>query len=237
VSGNDVSLTWTPGTHGPVTGQQLVGVDNGNTSTCTGVTYSLISTLSATATTTTDTGRGSSANGHYYCYAVVSTSGTATAPSSWTAQTAAAAVRVGFYMTSITIGTSGGTINQNDTVAIAFNQQPNLPSVSRVCVFASSRTIIVGDTSSTCSSVNDSYTVGKLVSSTSLTNNNNYGASISRTGNTLTVRITANATTATTESGTPSWTFTPAAITSATGSAALCTASASNCLPSPSGKF
>ncbi|HEX7083626.1 MAG TPA: hypothetical protein VF186_05895 [Gaiellaceae bacterium] len=232
VSGANVTLTWTPGAHGPITGQQLLGADNGNSSSCSSPTYGTIgSTLSATATSTTDTGRGSSANGHWFCYAMRSVTA-----SSWTAQTAAAPVRIGFFMTGIAIGASGGTVDNNDTVAITFNQQPSTPTVSRVCVFASAKTLILGDTSSTCSSTGDSYTVGKLVTTGSVTNDNNYGATISRSGNTLTVTISGNNTPATSV-GSGTWTFTPAALTSAAGSAALCTSSGSNCLPTPTGNF
>jgi hypothetical protein len=232
VNGANVTLTWTPGTHGPITGQQLLGADNGNSSTCSNPSYSTIgSTLSATATSTTDTGRGSSANGHWFCYAMRSVTA-----SSWSAQTAASPVRIGFFMTGISIGSSGGTINKNDTVAITFNQQPNTPSVSRVCVFASAKTIILGDTSSSCSSTGDSYTVGKLVTTGTVTHNNNYSAGVSRSGNTLTVTISSNASTATTV-GSGSWTFTPGSLTSSSGSASVCTSSGSNCLPTPSGNF
>src|ERR1700690_3378569 len=60
--GYDMSLAWTVGTHGPVTGQQLYGVDNGTTSlssNCTGAAYSLLTTLASASTAAyTDSSRG-----------------------------------------------------------------------------------------------------------------------------------------------------------------------------------
>ena len=49
-SGYDVGFTWTPGTQGPVTGQQLWGFDHTTTANCTGVTYSSLATLASAAT-------------------------------------------------------------------------------------------------------------------------------------------------------------------------------------------
>src|SRR5262249_15237303 len=83
-SGDDLKLNWTAGTHGPVTGQQVWGVNNTTSNNCTGAAYaSLSGALTATATTYTHTNAGSTANGNWYCYEVISTSATA-----WTATTA-----------------------------------------------------------------------------------------------------------------------------------------------------
>jgi hypothetical protein len=49
-SGYDASLTWTPGTHGPVTGQSLYWLDNGATSTCPASGYSLLATMANAST-------------------------------------------------------------------------------------------------------------------------------------------------------------------------------------------
>src|SRR5215470_3769824 len=65
-SGYDIKLAWTAGTHGPVTGQQIQGVNNTTSSNCTGAAYALLTggTLSATATTFTHTNVGSTINGN-----------------------------------------------------------------------------------------------------------------------------------------------------------------------------
>jgi hypothetical protein len=49
-SGTDGSLTWTPGTHGPVTGQQLYALDNGSSSSCPANGYTLNHTMAAAST-------------------------------------------------------------------------------------------------------------------------------------------------------------------------------------------
>ena len=87
-----MALAWTPGTHGPVTGQQLFGVDNTTSSNCTGAAYGLLATMaSATTAAYTDASRGSLAtDGHWFCYELVSTSGTV-----WTAATPLAAMMAG----------------------------------------------------------------------------------------------------------------------------------------------
>jgi hypothetical protein len=49
-SGSDAQLAWTPGTHGPVTGEQLYSLDNGPSSTCPASGYSLVATMPAAGT-------------------------------------------------------------------------------------------------------------------------------------------------------------------------------------------
>jgi len=136
-SGYDIGLTWTPGTHGPVTGQQLYGVDNGNTSSCTGVTYSAIgSAMSAATATYTDTNRGTTTNnGNWFCYQLVSTSAT-----SWTAS-AVKSVQLGLVAKSIawtdaSAPLTPGTLTNGDKLTITFNQQTNLAASGTITVCA-----------------------------------------------------------------------------------------------------
>ena len=133
-SGYTMGLTWVPGTHGPVTGQQLYGVDNANTSSCTGVTYAAIgSAMTASAATYTDTSRGTAANnGDWFCYQLVSTSAT-----SWTASTVQP-VQLGLVATSIlwTNVTTPGTLTNGDQLTITFNQQTNLAASGTISVCA-----------------------------------------------------------------------------------------------------
>lgn len=50
-SGYDAQLGWTPGTHGPVTGEQLYGLDNGASASCPATGYSLLATMPSADTT------------------------------------------------------------------------------------------------------------------------------------------------------------------------------------------
>lgn len=49
-SGYDGQLAWTPGTHGPVTGQQLYSLDNGSSSSCPASGYSLAANMASAST-------------------------------------------------------------------------------------------------------------------------------------------------------------------------------------------
>jgi hypothetical protein len=174
VSGNNVDLTWTPGTHGPVTGQQLYGVDNGANSSCTGAAYTLLATLASATTSTYTDGRGTSSNGgNWFCYKLVSTSATV-----WTGETALSAVQLGLASTSLSSSNAGtrcsfspvpatGQVDCNDTISITFNQKPLLPSSPiAVCVWASG-SIVIGDSSPTsCVSSTATSSVGTLTGAT-----------------------------------------------------------------------
>jgi hypothetical protein len=174
VSGNNVSLTWTPGTHGPVTGQQLYGVDNGTNSNCTGAAYALLATLASATTSTYTDGRGTSSNGgNWFCYKLVSTSATV-----WTGETALSAVQLGLAATALSSANGGahcslspaptsGKVDCNDTLSITFNQKPLLPAGPiAVCVW-SSGSIVIGDSSPTsCVSSAATSTVGVLTGGT-----------------------------------------------------------------------
>lgn len=160
-SGYDVALTWTPGTHGPVTGQQLNGVNNGTNSNCTGAAYAPLATLGAAIATFTDSTSGSAAsNGNWFCYQLVSKSATV-----WTAQ-AAQALQLGLVATGLTIANAGtnNTINANDTITIGFNQRTNLAAsgTTKICVFTTGR-ITLGDTAAGNScATGDGFTVGQI---------------------------------------------------------------------------
>src|SRR6478672_6760577 len=151
-SGYDAVLNWAPGTHGPVTGQQLYGVNNLTNSNCTGAAYATIgSALTTAATTTTDASRGTAANnGNWFCYQMVSTSATV-----WTAQMSTA-MQLGLVANGVSTANAAakctgapnvaaGTIDCNDKITITFNQKPIVPTGSiQVCVFAPG-TIMLGN--------------------------------------------------------------------------------------------
>ena len=182
-SGYDIGLTWTPGTHGPVTGQQLYGVDNGNTSSCTGVTYSAIgSAMSAATATYADANRGTTTNnGNWFCYQLVSTSAT-----SWTAS-AVKSVQLGLVAKSIawtdaSAPLTPGTLTNGDKLTMTFNQQTTLPASGtlKICAFKGTGTagvIYVGDSTagSTCKPA-DTFTIGEITGM-ALGTNRTFGSS------------------------------------------------------------
>jgi hypothetical protein len=230
-----MTVNWTPTTTGPITGQQMYGVDNGTNSSCTGASYALLATLAgATTTSYSDTTNGSSTtNGHWYCYEVMSTSTTAT---NWTTPYALPAVQLGLVPTSATIaGNNSGAVNSGDTIKLTFNQPPASPGTVRVCTFTT-KVVLIGDTrSGGCGSSSDTYSIAKLSTGSTISNNRTFNATSAVAGNTLTLTIGTGA--GATVSTSASWTFalqtTGQTIVSAatTRQAALCT-TASTCTPS-----
>ncbi len=244
-AGYDMGLAWTPGTHGPVTGQQLFGVDNGTNSNCTGAAYVLISTLTNAATAAyTDASRGTLANdGNWFCYQLVSTSAT-----SWTAPLALSAVQLGLVTTAVQI-TNVGTANRiekNDTIKLTFNQRTNLGTGNiKVCVF-SPGTIVLGDTNNgnNCGTAADGFTVGKLtLAGATIPGALNFNAStvaLSATAPwTMTITLAGtNSTTAMT--GTPTWTLNGSSSIlsfATTHQATMCSTATTTCRPTTTTNF
>lgn len=248
-SGNNVSLTWTPGTNGPVTGQQLYGVDNGTNSSCTGAAYSLLATLASAATSTYTDNRGTPANGgNWFCYKLVSTSATV-----WTGETALAALQLGLAATALSSANAGsrctpspvpatGKIDCNDRISITFNQKPLLPSSPiAVCVWASG-SIVIGDSSVTpCVLSSAAYSVGVLNGAT-------IGANAAYRSSTFTLStsppwimtITLGGRNASPPSVSGSFTLTPASTVKSAATvnqATICTTAASTCRPSAASGF
>jgi len=247
-SGYDMVLGWTPGTHGPVTGQQLFGVDNTTNSNCTGAAYALLATMASASTATyTDASRGNAGNnGNWFCYELVSTSATV-----WTAQTALPAVQLGLVangLSTANVGTAG-TINSNDTITVTFNQKPILPTGNvKVCVVAPS-TIVIGDTTATGNgsancAAGDAFNVGKIaLTGATIGTTVKYATStytLSATAPwTMVLTLAASGTTSTV-TGTPTWKFTPASSilsTITTHQATICTAATANCQPTATTNF
>jgi hypothetical protein len=248
-SGYDVGFMWTPGTHGPVTGQQLWGVDNTTNSNCTGVTYSSLATLaSATTAADTDANRGSgSANGDWYCYELVSTSA-----SSWTAPLALPPLQIGLAATGLVItnGATSGSIANNDTITITFNQKTTLVqgATVKVCGWAGTPTsgsIVIGDTVGNCTASGDASSIGKITNIAVGTTRTYLMSTISAVSTlapwTVTVKIAGSSGTST-ESGTAK--FTPSATGTApvksaatTDQATACVAATTNCQPTTTSGF
>jgi hypothetical protein len=244
-SGYDMSLAWTAGTHGPVTGQQLNGVDNGTNSNCTGAAYSLITgSLTATATSYTDASRGTSgSNGDWYCYQLISTSATV-----WTAPLALSAVQLGLVATGVAITNAGtaNTIEKNDTIKLTFNQQTNLTTASiKVCPFTTG-VILIGDTSAgaNCGAATDAYTIAKLtLSGSTITANLNFRSSTVALSSSApwTATITLAGTNSTAAmTGSPTWTLTGSSSVlsnATTHQATLCSAASTTCQPTTTTNF
>lgn len=246
-SGYDMSLAWTPGTHGPVTGEKLYGVDNGTNSNCTGAAYSLLATMAAANTAAyTDSNRATTAptvNGNYYCYELMSTSATV-----WTAPLALPAVQVGLAATNVSLANGTGTagkLEKGDKITLTFNQRTTITTANmKVCAY-SAGVILLGDTANGggCGTASDGYNVGKLTLTGSSIGSIPFGNSTVavRTTAPFTVTITlAGSNNTSTMTGTPSWTFTGSASTlsnATTHQAALCTSTATTCQPSTSTNF
>jgi hypothetical protein len=245
-TGYDIALAWTPGTHGPVTGQQLFGVDNGTSSNCTGAAISLLTNLASASTATyTDASRGTLANdGDWFCYQLVSTSAT-----SWTAPLALSAVQLGLVTTGVQI-TNVGTANRiqkNDTIKLTFNQRTNLGTGNiKVCVYATG-VILLGDTSSgggCAASPPSTYTVGKLtVAGATIPSALNFTASTVALSSSApwTMTITLAGTNSTADmTGTPTWTLngSPSILSFATThQATMCSAATTTCRPTTTTNF
>lgn len=231
VRGYGASLAWTPGTAGPVTGQQLWGADGGTGGSASCGSYGSLVTMASATTASYNYAGSSTYNGHWYCYRMVSTSATA-----WTASASFTPLRVGLFPTgTAALSNTGtaGTLTNGDKVTVTFNQNINAPTGTRVCAFSGasgSGVLLLGD--STCSTTSDSYTLGKITGLTiGGSGHTLLTATSSRTSATLTVTITQ---TGPTVSGTGTFTASTS-ITSSTGSAAAC--QSSNCQVSTSGGF
>jgi hypothetical protein len=246
VSGNDVSLGWTAGNHG-VAGQRLLGVDNGTTNNCTGVTYAGVANMAAATTTSythANVGSGS-ANGHYYCYQLVSTStalSSLSSPTGWTAAATVGPMRVGLVATSVALANhgTGNRVDRNDTITITFNQPTNVSGTSiKVCAVTGSNTIYLGDGASSCGS-GDTYSIGKLTGKTISATRTFTGTTLAGAGtSTLTITLPTGSGSNANLSGTGAWTFTPAATvkSSATTDQATICSTGSACLPTTSSTF
>ena len=243
-TGYDMALAWTAGTHGPVTGQTLSGVDNGTNSNCTGAAYSSITTLSAATASYTDSSRGSlGTDGDWECYELVSTSATA-----WTATLLLPAVQLGLVATAVSIGNGGGTANliqQNDTITITFNQQTNLTTANvKVCAF-STGAVLIGDqkAGNNCgTAAADGYSLARLdLTSGTMGSARFVNSTVALSSSapwTATITLSSGGTA--TVTGTPAWKLTGSGsvLSNATlHQAALCSAASTTCQPTTATSF
>ena len=237
--GYDMSFAWTVGTHGPVTGQQLWGVNNGTNSNCTGAAYANLATMASASTATyTDANRATLAtDGNWWCFELVSTSATV-----WTAPFILPATQIGLVTNAVVI-TNHATalsIRATDTIQLTFNQRTNLTAANvRVCVFSAQKTILIGDTTGGCNNSGDATSVGKLVTTGTIGGNATWATSTVVLGtNTMTITLAGAGPNQTVTAGT--WTFTPAATiksNATTDQATMCTAATTNCQPTTTSNF
>jgi hypothetical protein len=242
-SGYDMVLNWTPGAHGPITGQTLNGVDNNTNSNCTGAAYTSIVSGPAATNTYTDASRGTvTNNGHWFCYQLVST----TSPSLWTASTAFAAVQLGLVTTGISIANvaTNNSVAAGDTITLTFNQPTNKlagPTTIKVCVVnnGASDTIILGDTTggSTCAN-GDANNIG-VISGVTIGTTRAYTSSSYTTTSTspYTMTITIGGAGTSTESGTATFTPSSSILSSATTHQATMCTTATICRPTTTTHF
>lgn len=171
---------------------------------------------------------------------------------SWQSWTTSSYVntRVGFATTAVQINPSGtpdGKVDSGDKIVVTFSAAPKTSSFTTttsdyVCTEASSDLILLGETSTSCSTTG--YTLGKLTSSGGITGSEVYKISaFSISGDQVTLTIGAlnsGSTDSTVTSGTV-FTFTPTStLASNSGSVTVCTSNthaSSLCLPSSSGSF
>jgi hypothetical protein len=211
-SGHDVALSWNAGQNG--SGYKVLGVNNGSSTNCSGVTYASVGTPSATSYA--DTGR-STPQGTWFCYQVQTSYGTA-----WTSVQSdpSVAAQIGFVASSVVLA-NGGTPNKldpGDTIVLTFNQAMNTttgPSGTNTVCSINGNTIMLGATatSGACSS-SETVNLGTLTVGSSNKNGRwNASWTWSNANKTLTVTIgTLTVGTAPTTSGT--WTFNPVSTTS-----------------------
>jgi hypothetical protein len=246
-SGYDTTFAWTPGTHGPVTGQQLFGVDNTTNSSCSGAGYAALATMaSATTAAYTDANRGNAGNdGHWFCYELVSTSATV-----WTGLDPLPAVQLGLAANGLSIANVGttGRVNANDTITITFNQKPIIPTGNvNVCVVSTGGPIVIGDTTATGATTchaGDAFDIGQLtLSGATLGTTVKYNmSSYTLSGAapwTMTLTLAGSGTTSTV-TGTPTWTFVPATSiksTITTHQATICSTANATCRPTSTNNF
>jgi hypothetical protein len=231
-SGYDAVLNWTPGTHGPVTGQQLWSLDNGTSSTCPASGFTQLSPAPTVSQSTYTKSNTSSVSGHWLCFQAVSTSA-----SSWTATSNFPATQLGLVAKSVAI-TNSGTANKlttGDKITITFNQNvapSSVPTTTAVCTGVVATQIYVGDT--TCSNTSDPITIG-IISGFSVSGGKQKLTSTAAvSGATVTITVGQNGQTMTGSATS----FVPATtiLSAATTDQALA-CNAANCQPVPTGGF
>jgi hypothetical protein len=239
-TGHRVNLGWSAGTNGDH--YSVLGVANGTSSDCTGVTETSVgSTAALTYTDARFTPQGT-----YFCYEVQ------TAYGSWTSVDAnpTAAVQLGFFAASVVVA-NGGTaarLDTGDRITVTFNQPVATgtgPSGANKVCSTNTGVIRLGATATTgvCSAT-EPVRLGGLTGATTAANgrwNATWTWSAGNTVLTVVLGTRVSGTTNVTTSG--AWTFAPVATTtllrSAAGSFHVCDTNSGggNCRPVATGSF
>jgi hypothetical protein len=234
VSGYGASFTWTPGNtgsspFGALSGQQLEGSDQGATNSCSGATYHGIGSALGASTGSTTDAESSSVNGHYFCYVMRDFANAWYADASFSPNP----VQVGLVPTSVTIDGDGDKQpDDNDTITISFNQNVSITATSDICLEGSSNAIAIGDGGSCSDPMNGS--IGTLTGFTQVKKTTDVAATISASGHTITVTVTASGS----KNVTGNATFTAGTgVTSSSGGASACTSPTYGCTPSVTNTF
>lgn len=237
----NVTLSWTNATT-LVNSQQLLGYDAGTTAgtTCApkySTTYATTITNIANNTTHTyaDANRGSSINGHYYCYELVGKSNTYTA---WQSAVTLPTI-VGFAATGLSLGNGDGTLGNNDTIVITWNQRTNITTTSTAVCTYTDGTILIGETSCPASDTGAAYSIAKLTGVSGISATQAFTASTvaSTTSSPFTTTITLKNGANLTVTGS-TWTATPSSTvrSNATPAITVCT-SGGSCTPTTTTQF
>jgi hypothetical protein len=241
-SGHDVNLSWSAGTNG--NGYTVLGVNNGNSSNCSGASYATIG--SAASTSYADTGRYTP-QGTWFCYQVE------TSYSGWTSVNSnpTAAAQLGVVASSIALANGSGTagrLDTGDTITIAFNQAINTASgpsgTDTVCTISGATIVLASITTSGGCAAGETVDLGRLTGGNSNRNSRfNAAYAWSNANKTLTITIGARISGAQNPIISGTWTLNPTTtatkLLSSTGSFHTCDTNAGggNCLPTASGGF
>jgi hypothetical protein len=233
-SGYDGTVTWALTDTTGVQAQQVLMADNGTSTDCSSVAYSttVATGLAPTVHAYTDSNRTATTGaGDQYCYAVESYY----TKTSWYQVARAPATQLGLVVDSVVLANGGqsGHLDNGDTITITFNQPPATPSSATICQFHTGGLVLIGDP--TCSVATDNFAIGELSGFTvGGVGHQKRSASVSITGNVMTVTVTQNGQTF---SGSGTFTPSPSLVSAATSDQATVCQSGSSCLPTPSGSF
>ena len=235
--GHDIALTWNAGQNG--NSYAVLGVSNGTSSDCSGVTYTQIATT--TTTSYTDTNRYSP-QGIFYCYQVK------TIYHTWSsiANNPTTAAQIGFVATSLRMNNGGtaGQLDANDQIVVTFNQSVDTStgpaSGNTVCTETTNGTILLASTtvSGSCY-LTETVTLGKIAGG-SVSSNARFSATYAWGNDNKTITVTLGSRiegASNPNIGSATWTLTPTSdstkLKSATGAFHICDTNSGggNCLP------
>jgi len=241
--GHTASVTWTASSPQNGNGYVVSGANIGSSSAtaCPAAAASYAFVAGTAATSLTDsTSLAGGTDGTYVCYLVRSGFSSA-APGTWVADpgwTSADVLptgktAIGFFATSVTFanGGTGGRLDTGDTIVITFDQAVNTSglTVSQVCAAVASKTVYVGAGTgvATCPTTATVGTLTGVQLSSTLSVDGAFAVTSAvwtNSSRTLTVTLGAqNMGLVAISVAAGTTTYAPAALTSSSGAAAICT--------------